>query len=184
MVLTERGAESLFKALASPSKPNAALKKAFAKLKRQVSAEDQPKKKVNLRNARLAKQYESVHGLRDMFRIIQQLPLRKFHLDFIVAKFKITKKQTAAIAGVSTRTLLRWKSSTKLSPLIAESIFKIAELYDNGMIVFDDDEESFQTWMRTSIPSLNHQVPIDLLDTRTGIQLVIEQLLRMEYGIN
>jgi putative toxin-antitoxin system antitoxin component (TIGR02293 family) len=184
IVLTERGAESLFRALAYPSKPNAALKKAFAH-KRLVNNKDKPKKmnKINIQKAVPMKDYENASGLKNMFKIIQDWPLKKSHLNFISEKFRLTKKQTSAIVGISTSTLQRWKPSTNVSPLIAEAILKLAELYDNGMMVFDDDEESFRAWIRTSVPSLNHRLPINLLDTRTGIELVNEQLLKMEHAV-
>jgi len=161
-LLTRRDAETIFKALTSQVEP----KKALTKLSKKYR-----------------KEFEYPTGLRGAFRIIQQWPLRKLHLEFIAKKFRLSKKQAAVIAGISVRTYDRWKLDNELSPLIAESIFKLAEVYDNGLMVFDNNEESFMKWMRACIPALNYEIPIDLLDTRAGMELVSNELLKIEYGV-
>lgn len=40
-----------------------------------------------------------------------------------------------------------------------------------------------RSWLYREIPSLNNQVPIDLLDTETGHRLVEEALLQIKYGV-
>jgi putative toxin-antitoxin system antitoxin component (TIGR02293 family) len=122
-------------------------------------------------------------GLKGAFLVIQKWPLRKSHLEFIAKKFGLKKQQAAAIAGVSKSTYHRWKSSKDLSSSAAESIFKLAEVYDSGLLVFDKDEESFMAWLNSSVPSVGYDKPTELLDTRTGMELVNDELLRLEYGV-
>lgn len=51
------------------------------------------------------------------------------------------------------------------------------------MMVFDHDESSFLNELNADVPALGCQKPVEIIETDTGLQEVIEQLLRMEYSI-
>lgn len=48
--------------------------------------------------------------------------------------------------------------------------------------VYDQDTKTALKWFNTQIPTLSGQVPIDLLDTFKGRELVKDCLMVMEYG--
>jgi uncharacterized protein (DUF2384 family) len=52
-----------------------------------------------------------------------------------------------------------------------------------GLIAFDNDIESFNQWLNTSIPALDHQRPIEIIHTSQGVDLVNNELLRIEYSV-
>jgi putative toxin-antitoxin system antitoxin component (TIGR02293 family) len=54
-------------------------------------------------------------------------------------------------------------------------------LYEKGLIIFGSTEE-FTKWMSTPAFGLGNQKPKDLLNTITGINLITEELTRVEYG--
>lgn len=73
------------------------------------------------------------------------------------------------------------KNQTNLDSTISEKLLKIFSLYDKGASVFGNIDE-FNKWIATPSFGLGNVVPRDLLDTVTGIELVYDELIRIEYG--
>jgi putative toxin-antitoxin system antitoxin component (TIGR02293 family) len=71
--------------------------------------------------------------------------------------------------------------NTLLDSAISEKLLKLFALYDKGVSVFGSIEE-FNKWMAEPAFGLGNQIPRSLLDTITGIDLVGEELTRIEYG--
>jgi len=71
--------------------------------------------------------------------------------------------------------------NTLLDSAISEKLLKLFALYDKGVSVFGSIEE-FNKWMAEPAFGLGNQIPSSLLDTITGIDLVGEELTRIEYG--
>ncbi|MEL6534718.1 MAG: MbcA/ParS/Xre antitoxin family protein [Bacteroidota bacterium] len=74
------------------------------------------------------------------------------------------------------------KVGNRLDPLIAEHILGIADVYLKGYEVFDTRED-FQKWMSTPIPIFELQTPKSLLSSKYGIDLIINELGRIEHGL-
>lgn len=85
--------------------------------------------------------------------------------------------------GVSVRTYQRQKRTANISYAASENVLKLAELYEIGLNAFDNNEESFANWLNSPVPAINNEKPIGLLSSNLGIDLVKEELLRIEYGI-
>ena len=64
----------------------------------------------------------------------------------------------------------------------SELIVLLTELIDYGIIVFNQEEEKFQRWLKKPNLSLGGNSPESLLDTTTGIDEVRYCLNRIEYG--
>jgi putative toxin-antitoxin system antitoxin component (TIGR02293 family) len=118
-----------------------------------------------------------------LWRAIRQRPLKKRHVTFISSKLGLQQKDTAELIGVSVRTYQRQKRTANMTFAASENVLKLAELYETGITAFDDNEESFIAWLNSPIPALNNEKPIELLSSNLGIDLVKEELLRIEYGI-
>jgi len=123
---------------------------------------------------------DSRHGL---WHAIRQHPLKKRHVIFIATKLGLQQKDTAELIGMSVRTYQRQKSTANITNAASENVIKLAELYETGLTTFDRDEDSFHTWLNATVPALNNEKPIDLLSSNLGIELVKDELLRIEYGI-
>ncbi len=85
--------------------------------------------------------------------------------------------------NLSERTLQRYKKENK--PFLAgfaERILEIKLLYKYGVEVFEDNE-NFDTWLNTKSIALGGVKPKDLLDTTFGINLIRDELTRIEYGV-
>lgn len=84
---------------------------------------------------------------------------------------------------LSDRTMQRYKKDrVSLDPIHAEKVFEIARLCDYGVQVFGD-QDRFETWLNMGSIPLNNAKPKDLLDSSFGIELVREELVRVEHGI-
>jgi len=61
------------------------------------------------------------------------------------------------------------------------SFFQNSQLNDLGKEIFGSKKEFFK-WLKTKNFALNNQKPIDLLDTYSGLNLIFEELKRIEFG--
>jgi putative toxin-antitoxin system antitoxin component (TIGR02293 family) len=125
----------------------------------------------------------NVDSRQSLWFAIRQRPLKKRHVVFITAKLGLQQKDTAELVGVSVRTYQRQKRTANMTNAASENVVKLAELYETGLTTFDNDEESFHSWLNTSVPALNNEMPINLLSSNLGIDLVKDELLRIEHGI-
>lgn len=84
---------------------------------------------------------------------------------------------------LSERTILRYKKEKKsFDTIYSEKIVQIELLYKRGTEVFGN-EENFHTWMETKSVPLGGIKPKELLDTTYGINMVANELGRIEHGI-
>jgi putative toxin-antitoxin system antitoxin component (TIGR02293 family) len=84
---------------------------------------------------------------------------------------------------LSTRTMQRYQSENKTFDVLQSGvIIKIALLYKRGVTVFGN-KENFNTWLESSHVALGNSKPKDLLDNPFGIDLVSDELTRIEHGL-
>ena len=84
---------------------------------------------------------------------------------------------------LSERTIQRYKKEKKsFDPIYSEKILQIEQLYKKGIDVFGK-ADNFYTWMDTKIIALGGVRPKDMLDTSFGINIIYDELGRIEHGI-
>ncbi len=125
-------------------------------------------------------QVDSRQGL---WRAIRQRPLKKRHAIFISKKLGLPQKETAQLMGVSVRTFQRQRKTANITSAASENVVNLAELFDVGLTTFDNDQQSLLNWLNASIPALNNEKPITMLSSNLGIDLVKDELLRIEHGV-
>lgn len=87
------------------------------------------------------------------------------------------------ILGLTKRTLERYKEEGKtFKPQQSERIVEVSQLYNKGVDVFGDAEK-FTNWMHSKNMALGNVPPITLLDTSIGINMITDELTRIEYGV-
>ena len=98
-------------------------------------------------------------------------------------KLQISIRETSELVGISESTLQRrYRSGKRLSELESQTVLQLAELWSQGVEVFQSDED-LRTWLRSAIPALKSQSPLSLLSTPLGRFHVQEVLLRLEWGV-
>ncbi|HEY4323236.1 MAG TPA: MbcA/ParS/Xre antitoxin family protein [Mucilaginibacter sp.] len=68
-----------------------------------------------------------------------------------------------------------------LDAALSEKLLKSFALFDKGVEIFGS-AKNFHRWLATPAYGLGNQLPFDLMDTITGIQLIEEELIRIEFG--
>ncbi|RYY37047.1 MAG: DUF2384 domain-containing protein [Sphingobacteriaceae bacterium] len=118
-------------------------------------------------------------GLTNMVREGVAFP----YLSKLSAFIHFTIEEWAAYLHLSERTLQRYKKDKKaFDPIHSERIVQIELLYKKGMDVFGNGP-NFHTWMETKSIPLGGVNPKALLDTAFGINMVKDELTRIEHGV-
>lgn len=108
--------------------------------------------------------------------------LPKKSLDKLMDITDFTVIEMAAIVHTTDRTLRRYTDEQKLNPEQSERIIELANLYARGEEVFEN-LDNFKKWMDTSILALGNKKPKDFLDTSIGIELLMDELGRIQHGV-
>lgn len=88
----------------------------------------------------------------------------------------------AKLLPLTPRTLQRYSAKKRLSPAVSEQVLQLAEVMAIGSEVFGD-RDNFLTWLSLPSASLGERMPIDLLSSRFGAELIIDELGRIAHGI-
>lgn len=133
---------------------------------------------MGLKEERAFKAVQSTTDFID--RIREGLP--KKALDHLAGVMGVSSAEMAGIIHISDRTLRRYTPAQKLSAGQSERIIELARLYARGADVFDS-LDAFKTWMATPVDALGAKKPMAFLDTSMGIELLMDELGRIEQGI-
>lgn len=86
--------------------------------------------------------------------------------------------------NITTRTYRNYKTKPfVLKDNMKEHIISLLSLYKHGSEVFGS-KEHFEKWLETENSLLDHQAPLEFLDTISGIRFIDNRLTGMEYGEN
>ena len=69
----------------------------------------------------------------------------------------------------------------KLDASLSEKLLKSFSLFDKGVALFGS-AAVFHQWLKQPAYGLGNQLPFDVMDTITGINLIEEELIRLEHG--
>ncbi len=94
----------------------------------------------------------------------------------------LSNDELAGLLDLSYKTIQRYqKDGKKLNAQNSEQLLKMIALWQKADEVFGD-LESFNRWLRKPAVGLGNQVPLPFLQTSGGIDLIREELLRIEHG--
>ena len=103
--------------------------------------------------------------------------------DKFASKSPFSSNEWSTYLHLSERTMQRYKTENrKFDSLQSEKIIEIALLYNKGIEVFGKAEK-FDSWLETENLALGRIKPKMLLDNSFGINLILDELNRIEYGI-
>lgn len=84
---------------------------------------------------------------------------------------------------LSERTMQRYRNEKRtFDPLQSEKIIEIALFYNKGVEVFGSAQK-FNSWLETNNLVLGNVEPKMLLDNSFGINMLRDELTRIEYGV-
>jgi len=87
-----------------------------------------------------------------------------------------------SIFDMSVKTMFRYQKENKtLNARLSEIALKFIHLLNKGLEVFGEIN-AFRNWLNKPAFGLGNKLPIELLNTNTGMDLIEEELLRIEFG--
>jgi putative toxin-antitoxin system antitoxin component (TIGR02293 family) len=117
----------------------------------------------------------------DYIRLIRK-GIRKTSVDHLIAATSISADEMAEILQISDEELQKIKPDQILEQDQSEKAVNIARLYASGEEAFGSVKE-FSRWMNGRIPSLGNKRPKEYLDTTSGINLLMDEITRIQHGV-
>jgi putative toxin-antitoxin system antitoxin component (TIGR02293 family) len=108
--------------------------------------------------------------------------LTKASLLELASFLELSTAEMARLLPITERTIQRYSRSTRLSRVVSDHLLEIARVGVRGVDVFED-RGRFLAWMQRSNLALGNRTPMDLLASKLGIDLVIDELGRIEHGL-
>ncbi|MFH0759937.1 MAG: antitoxin Xre/MbcA/ParS toxin-binding domain-containing protein [Bacteroidota bacterium] len=128
--------------------------------------------------------YETVNE-KDVFYLIKAARNGIGYSRFaaLAKAFPFTASDWSVFLHLSERTLQRYQKEEKaFDPVSSERIIEITLLYKQSVKVFGS-RKKLDIWLGDENLALGGSKPKDLLDSTLGVQLVRNELQRIEYGI-
>lgn len=108
--------------------------------------------------------------------------LPKQALIFFMQKSNLDENRLFSYLDVTKRTLANYKPKERLRLYISDRLIHLAELYAKGKELFNS-LESFNEWLNRPSIDLVGEKPINLVQTRRGIDEILRVLGRIEHGV-
>lgn len=105
------------------------------------------------------------------------------HLNRVSDKYDLSVQEWADIMGISTKSIQRYQQQENiLSPTQTEFVLKTEQLYKIGKEVFGNTE-NFKQWLQKPAYGIGNKIPSKILNTISGINLVINHVMRIAHGL-
>jgi putative toxin-antitoxin system antitoxin component (TIGR02293 family) len=94
----------------------------------------------------------------------------------------LNNEELASLLDLSFKTIQRYqKDGKKLNALNSEQLLKMISLFQKAEEIFGD-LASFNRWLRKPAAGLGGQIPLSFMKTSGGIDLIRDELHRIEFG--
>lgn len=108
--------------------------------------------------------------------------LKSGAVNLFIKHSRLTQKQVARMIHVSERTLQRNTPEKPMDSASSERLIELTRFFHKGIRVFGD-QSKFTAWLHRPNVSLNNQLPLVLIETNLGMDLVVDELLKIEHGV-
>lgn len=100
----------------------------------------------------------------------------------LIAISGLGNQELAALLDLSFKTVQRYqKENKKFNALNSEQLLKLVALYQKAEEVFGDIA-SFDRWLRKPSAGLGNSIPLNFLQTPGGMDVILDELYKIEYG--
>ncbi len=94
----------------------------------------------------------------------------------------LSQKQLSKIIHLSERTLQRNSPEKLLDLGASEKLIELCRLFHKGITVFNN-KEKLLLWINRPYLPLNNQNPLELMETSLGMDMVHDELIKIEQGV-
>ncbi|MEX2232645.1 MAG: antitoxin Xre/MbcA/ParS toxin-binding domain-containing protein [Cyclobacteriaceae bacterium] len=108
--------------------------------------------------------------------------LPKQALVIFMQKINLDERRLFSYLDVTRRTIDNYKPHERLRLYISDRLIHLAELYVKGKEIFDSFP-NFNEWLNRPSVDLGGEKPIERIQTRKGIDDLLQVLGRIEHGI-
>lgn len=124
---------------------------------------------------------QKIQSSYDLMELARQGLLRNA-LDSLAEWLELSTKDLVQYLHISERTLQRYDQNKKLSLELSDRLIQIAKVYARALEVFEDRDRAIE-WLKHPSHALGGITPVSCLDNFSGIELVLDELGRIEYGV-
>jgi putative toxin-antitoxin system antitoxin component (TIGR02293 family) len=108
--------------------------------------------------------------------------LTKKNLNQLKKNTELDLDTLSNLLDINPRTIQRRTDDEPFKLNTSEKMIAIAEIYSKGFHVFGN-KDKFRKWMITPIKALGGVTPLSLMDTHYGMELVADEIGRIQYGV-
>lgn len=116
------------------------------------------------------------------FMALSEKGVTKRDLRRLAGFFKLSTSDMAKILPITERTIQRYAPQRRFSRLVSEHILDIERVAMRGLETFGE-QTGFLSWIDRPSIALGNRKPMALLASRFGIELILDELGRIEHGI-
>lgn len=138
-----------------------------------------PAKVLSILGKRRA-QYKSIN-LVDLDQLSKK-GISKSALLHLAKYLNLSEGEIAELLPISLRTLQRYPGKMRFDRVVSEHILQIAVVAARGIEVFEE-KSRLLSWLSYPNQALGNRTPTSLLGSRFGIEMVLNELGRIEYGV-
>lgn len=113
---------------------------------------------------------------------MSQKGITKASLMAFIHYLNFSADQFAQLIPITLRTIQRYSNEQTFNPTISEHIILLMFLVEKGIEIFGSLER-FMSWFQAPSQALGGHMPCDLVYLKTGTQMVMDELGRIEYGV-
>ncbi|HEY2908783.1 MAG TPA: antitoxin Xre/MbcA/ParS toxin-binding domain-containing protein [Gemmataceae bacterium] len=114
-------------------------------------------------------------------RLMQGLPYRS--VESLLAASGLRQHELLAAAQLPASTLSRRKAAAQLDPAESERLFRVAQVFERTLQLFEGDAAGARRWLTEPVRGLGQRRPLELARTQVGAQLVLDLIGRLERGV-
>lgn len=125
--------------------------------------------------------HQSLTSEMDVIKISKK-GVTKDSLIYFGNTFGYTTEKLADMLPVTLRTIQRYSNKHKFNAIVSEHIIQLVLLMVKGTEVFGS-RDNFKRWFSTPNIALGGVMPSELVNLKTGTQMVMDELGRIEHGV-
>lgn len=104
-------------------------------------------------------------------------------VDRVAAHLDLSRAKLMALLQLKGSTIERRVAAKQsLTPAETDKLYRVEKVLARATEVLED-EDGAKTWIKSNIRSLGGVSPLSLLDTDAGVDLVMDTLARIEFGV-